>query len=224
MCGRFTLRSPASLVAEQFALAEMPRLEPRYNIAPTQPVAVLRVAPGAGAADRRLAMVRWGLIPEWAKDPSIGNRLINARAETVAEKPAFRSAFRHRRCLVVADGFYEWLKLGTRRQPYFFHLADDRPFGMAGLWESWRSPNGCPLETCTILTTEANECVRPVHERMPVILPPDAYADWLSPGATDARRLLALLTPDSAADLRARAVGAMVNDPRVDDPRCIEPA
>jgi len=245
MCGRFTLRAPASQIAEQFAVFDMPDLKPRFNIAPTQPVPVLRLRPsgdGGGSAakqpggrgghgqtsgeagpPRELVLLHWGLIPHWAKDPAIGNRMINARSETVAEKPAYKAALRRRRCLVLADGFYEWKKTSSGKQPYFFHLADDRPFAFAGLWESWEGPDHSYIESCTLLTGEPNEVVRPIHDRMPVILAPDEYPRWLDPTIADIDRLSPLLAPYPAAEMRARAVSRAVNSPRTDDPRCIEP-
>jgi len=172
MCGRFTLRSSPASIAQVFGLVDVPDLLPLFNIAPTQPVAVVRQR--ANDRVKELVFLRWGLIPAWADDPSIGNRLANARSETVATKPSFRSAFRSRRCLVVADGFYEWQKTNGHKQPYFVGLQSDRPFGLAGLWERWEKGDE-PVESCTILTTDANELMQPIHERMPVILPPDQY-------------------------------------------------
>jgi len=224
MCGRFTLRAPASLVAEQFALFDAPPFEPRYNIAPTQPVAVVRRAGVEASIPRELVWLRWGLVPSWAQDPAIGNRLINARAETAAEKPAFRAAMRRRRCLVVADGFYEWQRTGSRKQPYFIHKRDDRPFAFAGLWESWEGADHSALETCTILTTDANELMRPIHDRMPVIISPDDYGRWLDQAIERPEQLADLLRPYAAVDLTAYAVSPYVNSPARDDPRCVEPA
>jgi putative SOS response-associated peptidase YedK len=255
MCGRFTLRTPASVVAEQFALFAMPPFAARFNIAPTQNVPVVRLTPGAmgsllplsdsrsqhgadqnptpqGRASRpwhptlgrECVLLRWGLIPGWAKDPAIGARLINARAETVAEKPAFRAAFRRRRCLVLADGFYEWQKSAKRKQPFFFHLRDDRPFAFAGLWESWEGGDNSHLETCTILTTEPNDLVATVHDRMPVILAPDAHDAWLDPAVEQPDRLTPLLRPYPAEAMDAYPVGPLVNSPTHDGPGCIERA
>jgi putative SOS response-associated peptidase YedK len=224
MCGRFTLRAPAGVVAEQFALFEMPPFAPRFNIAPTQPVAVVRLAPGGPEPRRELVWLRWGLIPSWAKDPAIGNRMINARAETIADKPAYRAAFRRRRCLVVADGFYEWQKAGSKKQPCFIRLRDDGPLAFAGLWESWEGPDHAAIESCTILTTDPNELVAPIHNRMPVILPAADYPKWLDPGVSDAAELSPLLAPYPAGGMEAYPVGLYVNSPAHDDPRCIEPA
>ena len=221
MCGRFTLRTPVSRVAEEFALLDAPPpLEPRYNIAPTQPVAVVRHA----ASPRELVFLRWGLVPSWAQDPAIGNRLINARAETAAAKPAFRAAMRRRRCLVVADGFYEWQRDGRRKQPYFIHMRDDRPFGFAGLWESWEGADHSALETLPILTTEANDLMRPIHDRMPVIIAPADYARWLDPAVEQPEQLASLPGPYGGDRLEAYPVGTRVNSPTHEDPRCIEPA
>jgi putative SOS response-associated peptidase YedK len=220
MCGRFTLRTSGVVLAEFFGLAEVPPLQPRYNIAPTQPVPVVRMAPEQEG--RELVLLRWGLIPSWADDPSIGNRLINARADTVAAKPAFRSAFRRHRCLVVADGFYEWQKLDGKKQPYFIRLRDDRPFAFAGLWEHWDRGGG-PVESCTILTTEANERVGAIHDRMPVILDPRDHDLWLDPDMQDPKQLQPLLGPYPGEAMTAYPVGTLVNNPRNDDPKCVEP-
>ena len=219
MCGRFTLRSSGEAVAEAFGLAETPDLFPRFNIAPCQPVAVVRHEPRAEG--RELALLRWGLIPPWADDPSVGDRLANARSETAATKPSFRRAFRSRRCLVVADGFYEWRRTNGRKQPYFVGLRGDRPFGLAGLWERWEK-GGEPVESCTILTTDANELMQPIHERMPVIVPPDQYGLWLDPRCQDSEKLAKLLRPFPAEGMLAYRVSTLVNDPRNDVPQCVE--
>jgi len=221
MCGRYTLSSPDASIAELLDLSVAPSLAPRYNIAPSQLVAVLRTPPAREV--RELELLRWGLVPGWAKDAAIGNRLINARCETAAEKPSFRTALRRRRCLVVADGFYEWRKLDRRRQPCHIRMVDGRPFTFAGLWEHWQSPDGEPVESCTILTTAANELLAPIHERMPVILAPGDHALWLDPAVTDAARVQPLLRPYSPTELVAQPVSTHVNSPRNDDPRCIEP-
>ena len=218
MCGRFTLASPGEAVGELFGLTETPVLAPRYNIAPSQPVAAVRAA-GEG---RELVALRWGLIPSWAKDPAIGDRLINARSETAAEKPSFRTALRQRRCLLVADGFYEWRKDGPRKQPHLIRFRDRRPFAMAGLWERWEGPDG-PVESCTILTTAANEVVAPIHERMPVILVPETHAAWLAPATRDPVMLAPLLRPLAAEELEVFPVSLRVNSPANDDPQCIAP-
>ncbi|NJO07097.1 MAG: SOS response-associated peptidase [Chloroflexaceae bacterium] len=221
MCGRFTLRTPSEVLAAQFELPNIPALNPRYNVAPTQAVAVVRQQP----VGRHLDWLQWGLVPHWAKDPSIGSRMINARSETVAEKPAFRAAFKARRCLVLADGFYEWQAiLGTRtKQPFYFQMEAGKPFAFAGLWEQWNGPDGL-LETCTLLTTEANALVQPVHDRMPVILPPDVYSVWLAPDMHDRGALEALLVPYDPAAMQAYPVRRAVNNTRNDSPECIEPS
>ena len=217
MCGRFTLRTPAHRLAEAFGVRELPNLRPRYNIAPSQDVVAIRRA----ADGRELVSLRWGLIPFWAKEAAIGNRMINARAETAAGKPAFRAAFRRRRCLVAADGFYEWQKTdGGPKQPYFIRLADDAPFAIAGLWERWSAPDGEAVESCTLLTTGANDLLRPIHDRMPVILAPAAYDAWLDAEAPSAE---ALLRPYPAGEMTAYAIGRLVNDPRTDAAACIAP-
>lgn len=218
MCGRYTLASPGHVVAELFGLGEVPELRPRYNIAPTQPVAVVRAT-----GDRpRLDMLQWGLVPSWAKDLTIGSKLINARAETVAEKPSFRAALRARRCLVVADGFYEWQPTSGRKQPWFFQIGGGRAFAFAGLWERWAPPGIDPIESCTIVTTEANEVVAPVHGRMPVILTPEGCSRWLAGGPTE--ELQALLAPFPPDEMCAHPVSLRVNSPANDDPACIAAA
>ena len=224
MCGRFTLRAPASVLAEQFAIFEIPDLKPRFNIAPTQPVTVARLSGDEQAPTRQVATLRWGLVPSWAKDPAIGNRMINARSETVAEKPAYRAAFRRRRCLVLADGFYEWQRAGRAKQPYFIRMRDDSPFALAGLWESWEGPDHSHVESCTLLTTEPNELVEPIHNRMPVILAPDDYDRWLDPSIQTPDPLRRLLAPYPSEPMEAYPVSTHVNSPAHDDPKCIESA
>lgn len=221
MCGRFTLRTSAKKVAKAFDVAEVPELFPRFNIAPTQPVAVVRrwaTRPG-----RELAPLRWGLIPSWAEDAKAGARMINARSETAATLPAFRNAFRQRRCLIVADGFYEWQKVSGKKQPYFIHLKNHEPFAFAGLWESWRRPDKQHIESCTILTTEANDLVRFLHDRMPVILRPQDYERWLDPEQEKVEELRPLLQPLPSEEMSAEAVSSLVNNARNEDPKCIEP-
>ena len=223
MCGRFTLRTPAAELAEIFEVAARPNLAARYNIAPGQDILVTRAAGGEGGG-REFAMLRWGLVPHWAKDPAIGNRMINARAETVAEKPSFRDPFHRRRCLVPADGFYEWRKTPDgAKQPYHIRLSDDAPFAIAGLWDSWCAPDGESLETCSLITTEANRTLAPIHHRMPVILPRDAYHSWLD-GQSTPDALGALLRPYPPDDLAACAVSRRVNTAGHDDAACLEPA
>jgi putative SOS response-associated peptidase YedK len=218
MCGRFTLKASPEALAERFGVAPPFPLFPRFNVAPTQGVPAL-LANGEG---REWAVLRWGLVPSWATDKSIGARLLNARAETAASLPSFRSAFKSRRCLVPADGFFEWAKVGGRKQPYYFTLQDGGPFAFAGLWEEWKG-EGEPLRSCAILTTEANDVVRPVHERMPVILAPDDYARWLGPAGRPQEELLPLLRPLPAEALVARPVSPFVNSARNEGPRCVEP-
>ncbi len=226
MCGRFTLRTPSKAVAELFDLSaedvERAAREPaRYNIAPSQTIAVVRH--GEGAGHQQLAFMRWGLVPRWADDASVGNRMINARSETASTRPAFREAFRRRRCLVPADGFFEWRRQDRPSQPFYIHLAGQRPFAMAGLWERWEG-RGEVLESCTILTTDANELVRPLHDRMPVILPPEAFDQWLDPTVQDLGRLTSLLRPLAAERMASYAVSRVVNSPKHDDPQCVAPA
>jgi putative SOS response-associated peptidase YedK len=198
VCGRFTLRTPLTVLSQQFLfeLGDLPlnNLAPRLNICPTQAVAVVRQA--ADSKNRELSLLHWGLIPSWAKDRKIAASLINARSETVAEKPAFRTALARRRCLVLADGFYEWKKDGKQKIPHCFELPERRPFAFAGLWERWRGcegDNSLPVESCTIITTAANDVCSPLHERMPVILDLADYNVWLDPAITEPKRLLPLL-------------------------------
>lgn len=218
MCGRFTLRTPARDVARAFGLDLLDDWPPRYNVAPTQSVAAVRQPAGE---QRQLVFLHWGLVPSWADDPTIGNRMINARAETLATKPAFRKAFRQRRCLIPSDGFYEWQQQGRQKQPYYFTLADGGLFALAGLWERWEK-NALVIESCTIITTAANSLVAPLHDRMPVILPPDDYGLWLDANVEDVERLQSLLRPLSAEAMRARPVSTLVNSPRNDSPACLE--
>lgn len=219
MCGRFTLTLDPVELRQAFNLGEMPEeWIPRYNIAPTQPVAVV-----TDAATRKVEFMRWGLVPSWAKDISIGSKLINARGETIAEKPSFRSAFAKRRCLVLADGFYEWQKTGAKSPsiPYYIHIEDNSPFAFAGLWEFWRSPEGDGLTTCTIITTEPNARIAPIHDRMPVILNPQTAWEWLGTGTPEA--LLKLIKPYPAEELVAYRVSRMVNDPSKDTAALVKP-
>ena len=217
MCGRFTLSQSAEAIASVFQLNQAPTLEPRYNIAPTQPVAtVLQTS----AHERQFQLLRWGLIPAWAKDATMGSRLINARAETVAEKPSFRSAFRHRRCLVIADGFYEWRRQDGKKQPFYFRMQNQQPFAFAGLWEHWQDPKGEAINSCTILTTEANELLQQIHERMPVILNPKDYDMWLDP-TMQIEQLQQLLQPYSSAVMTSYPVSTKVNKPTNDTPELI---
>ena len=220
MCGRYTLSTPVVALAEAFGFdGSGVELSPSYNVAPGGEIAT--VLPDGG--ERRLEMLRWGLVPPWADDPEIGSRMINARSETAPEKPSFRRAFRERRCLIPADGFYEWRREKDGKQPFFVRMKDGSPFAFAGLWESWEGDGMGPIRSCTILTTAPNRVVGEVHNRMPVIVPPDAYDAWLDPEA-ERQELVSLLAsyPDDA--MEAYPVSRAVNSPRNDGPGCIEPA
>ena len=219
MCGRYTNTGEIRDIRIQFNLDEIFSLFPRYNIAPGQNAPVIVNADGV----RRLAMMRWGLVPSWAKDPSIGNRMINARAETVAQKPAFKRLLGKRRCLVLADGFYEWRREGKRKFPMRIVLKDTRPFAFAGLWDAWKRAEGDELHSFTIITTEANELLRPIHDRMPVILDGESGAKWLDPELTEPRLLTVLLLPFASELMEAYEVSTMVNSPANDRPECISP-
>ena len=224
MCGRYSLKTPAETLAEHFQLKKALSLSPRFNIAPSQPIAIVRIL--ASQEDREWALARWGLIPSWAKDASIGNRMIVARAETVTEKPAFRGPLARSRCLVPADGYYEWQRqgrMGQRKQPFYIRLRDGRPFAFAGLWERWSGPDGKVVETCALLTTEPNEPLKEIHDRMPVILDPQDYDQWLDPAVRKAELLQPLLRPYPQKDMTAYAVTLRVNDPAHDDAGCIAP-
>ncbi|HZF09547.1 MAG TPA: SOS response-associated peptidase [Thermoanaerobaculia bacterium] len=230
MCGRYTLSSPVEVVADLFEITfpargteqlELPDLPPRYNLAPTQEALVALVRePGA---PRTLALLRWGLIPYWAKEASIGNRMINARSEGVAEKPAYRFSFKKKRCLIPADGFYEWKKEGKAKQPYLIRHKDHRPFAFAGLWSTWKNPEGGLVETFTILTTDANGTIKGLHDRMPVVLDRADFGLWLDPKVEDKEKLQALLKPAPDADFETLPVSKAVNSPAHDAPDCIEP-
>jgi putative SOS response-associated peptidase YedK len=207
MCGRFAFYSPTEAAAALFGAAGSLDLEPRYNIAPTQYVAAVR---SDSEGERELVKLRWGLVPFWAKDPSIGNRMINARAETVAEKPSYRNAYKHRRCLVLADGFYEWQRHGDSKVPYFISLASGQPFALAGLWENWTDKEtGESLQTTTLITTDANPFMAQLHHRMPVILEANTATDWLA-GSTELLDDVASITPP----LQAWPVDRRVNNAR----------
>ena len=221
MCGRFALRSSAPEVARILGLAdEALALEARYNIAPSQPVAVCRTD---SHGERRMTWMRWGLIPHWAKDERIGYRMINARAETVADKPAFAPYVRRRRCLIPADGYYEWRQLGPRKQPHFFHLHGHEPFCFAGLWARWYRSDSEPVESCTIITTAPNALCAEFHDRMPVILATSAYHRWLDPASQAAEQILDVLTAYPAERMSCFPVGTLVNSPRNDEARCVTP-
>ncbi len=223
MCGRFTLRTPASTVARLFADLELtsPEFKPRYNIAPTQNVAAVRQS---ASSEFQWCQLRWGLIPFWAKDRAIGSQMINARSETIATKPAFRAAFKSHRCLIPADGFYEWQKLSpTKKQPQYITLKDQGPFCFAGLWESWTDKETQEVvESCTIITTDANEFLLPLHDRMPVILNPHDFQPWLDRDFNDATWLQSKLRPWANDDMTFYPVDTVVNNPRNEKPECIQ--
>lgn len=219
MCGRFTLTANPTVVQDAFSLTTIPDgIEPRYNVAPTQPVAVITNEDASA-----LTFHRWGLVPSWAKDITIGNKLINARAETAHEKPSFRAAFKRRRCLIPTTGFYEWKKTGGAKAPHFIHLRDEPVFAFAGLWEVWYSPEGDQLRTCTILTTDANAMMTPLHDRMPVILNPSDYALWLSKDELEVEELLPLMRQYDPDRMTHYEVSPMVNRPTIDSPELVEP-
>lgn len=213
MCGRYALTSPPAVIAERFHLLWTPELAPHYNIAPGQAIPVVRET-GQG---RELAYLKWGLIPSWAKEASIGMKLINARGETLADKPAFRSAYRQRRCLVPANAFYEWKVVAGRKQPYCISLRDDGPFGMAGLWEHWQAPDGQVVESCTIVTVDANALIAALHDRMPLIVAPEDYDAWLAAESKELPHAVA------AGDMRYYPVSPLVSNARNDVPACLAP-
>jgi putative SOS response-associated peptidase YedK len=225
MCGRYELHSHPAAIALAFGLAHPPDVHARYNIAPMTEVPIVRVG---AEGQRELVRMRWGLVPRWAKDPSIGARLINARGETIAEKPSFRMPFRRHRCLLPANGFYEWMNVAggaeggepQRKQPQHVGMADGSLFGFAGLYERWRSEDGDVLDTCTIITTDANALLRPLHDRMPAIIPPEHYARWLDPANAD---VVGLLVPFPAERMTYYPVSTRVNNVRHDDASLIEP-
>ncbi|MEL6354387.1 MAG: SOS response-associated peptidase [Cyanobacteria bacterium J06627_28] len=249
MCGRYTQTHSGKAIASAFSLDSsqngVPSPPPRYNIAPTQPVSAIAQSSARPSAQssgqREYRIFQWGLIPAWAKDPSIGSRMINARAETVAEKPSFRTAFKRRRCLIVADGFYEWKKSDQKnpdqkradqrsaektklkKQPYYIQMADKALFGMAGIWESWESGDGSYVESCTILTTDPNALMQPIHNRMPVIIHPSDYDLWLDPTVQKAETVQHLLRSFEADAMQAYPVSRAVNSPRNESADCVEP-
>ncbi|MCY2966632.1 MAG: SOS response-associated peptidase [Planctomycetota bacterium] len=221
MCGRFTLRATATQLVEFFDLFQPVELPPRCNIAPTQQVAIVRQTPSG----RDLSLLRWGLIPSWAKDAKIGSSLINARSESAAEKPSFRSAFKKRRCLIPCDGFYEWEVISGQKvkQPWLIGVGDTPVFAFAGLWETWHDPAGVAVETCSILTTSSNELLRPFHDRMPVILDPADFALWLDPAVQTADPLLPLMAQFPADRMHRYRVSTVVNSSRNERPECAVP-
>ncbi|MCU0975017.1 MAG: SOS response-associated peptidase [Steroidobacteraceae bacterium] len=221
MCGRYAFFAPADAVQRWFGVPFAPGLAARYNIAPTQDVPVLRERE---AGHREVALLRWGLVPSWAGDPSIGQRMINARAETLAVKPSFRAAFRRRRCVVLASGWYEWQKTATGKQPFFLHRRDGEPLGFAGLWEQWVDRgSGEAIQSCAIVTTAAPPALADIHDRMPAVLAREALAEWLDPMVTDGARLSPLLGAGEAASIEARPVSRAVNDARNEGPQLVEP-
>jgi putative SOS response-associated peptidase YedK len=220
MCGRFALEVPVQLnLFEDLELSSIPPITPRYNIAPSQQILGVREIQGI----REAAEFRWGLIPSWAKDMSIGFKSINARSETIREKPSYRQAFQKRPCLILASGFYEWKKTPTGKQPMYFHLKDRLVFGFAGLWEKWRGPEGQSIESCTVITTSANEIVSDFHERMPVILEREDHALWLSSDERRQGERFALLRPYPADKMSGYRVSTLVNSPKNESPELIQP-
>jgi putative SOS response-associated peptidase YedK len=219
MCGRYTVTSTPEAIRALFGYSEQPNFPPRYNVAPTQPIAIVRLTDGK----RQFALVRWGLLPSWVKDPKNFTLLINARGESVIEKPAFRAAMKRRRCLIPADGFYEWKATGARKQPHYVRAKSHGPLAFAGLWESWTGPNGEELETAAIVTTRANETLKSLHERMPVIVPPDAFDLWLDCANVDPETASALIAPAPEGLLEAYEVSTAVNRTANDNPKLVEP-
>lgn len=221
MCGRFSLSAKPDDIADLLPDLELPgELAPRYNIAPSQPVPTV-----LNDGKNKLTFTHWGLIPSWAKDPAIGSRLINARSETAAEKNSFKNSLKRRRCLILADGFYEWQKVpgAKQKKPMFFQLKSGKPFAFAGLWDEWCDVEGGVLTTSTILTISPNELIAPIHNRMPVILPPTAFDAWMTRGETAPDQVLPLLKPYPADDMKAVAVSTRVNNVQNDDASCIKP-
>jgi putative SOS response-associated peptidase YedK len=221
MCGRTALTTSPEDLREAFGLDHTPELVPHYNVPPTQPLSVVRVLRSLGA--RKLEPMSWGLVPSWAQDTKIGHKLALARVETVATTAAFRQAIQRRRCLVAVDGFYEWRREGKASRPFFVRRADGKPFALAGLWERWVSRDGEVVQSCAIITQPSRPPVDAVHSRMPLVLEPQAWEPWLDPELTDTAALAPLLVPRSP-ELVAYEVSLRVNDPRHDDPACVEPA
>jgi putative SOS response-associated peptidase YedK len=222
MCGRYRLSRRKQIIEEHFdSVSDAEDWSPRYNIAPTQPIPVIRQKPKGPT--RELSLMRWGLIPSWAKDASVAAKMINTRAETAATKPAFRDALKYRRCLIPADGFYEWLRTGKVKQPYCFEINEGQLFAFAGLWDRWKDPSGNWMKTCSILTTTPNAVTAPVHDRMPVILDPDAYDLWLDPGMTDVATESEVLKPCDARLMRCYPLSTRINHVANDDEECSAP-
>jgi putative SOS response-associated peptidase YedK len=218
MCGRYTLTSAPEALRALFRYQEQPNFPPRYNIAPTQPIPIVRLVDGK----RQFALVRWGLLPSWVKDAKAFTLLINARGESAAEKPAFRAAMKRRRCLIPADGFFEWQRTGERKRPFFVHGRTGAPLAFAGLWETWVGPNGEELETAAIVTTQANRTLGPIHDRMPVIVPPEGFDLWLDTANVDAKTASALIAPAPDDLLEAYEISTAVNRTANDNPRLLD--
>ena len=218
MCGRYAVTSAPEAIRALFGYPEQPNFPPRYNVAPTQPIAIVRLFEGK----RQFALVRWGLLPSWVKDPKNFTLLFNARGESLTDKPAFSAAMKYRRCLVPADGFYEWKATGTGKQPYFVCAASRRPLAFAGLWETWLGPNGEELETATIVTTRANRMLADIHERMPVIVPPEAFDLWLDCKNVDAKTATAVVAPAAEDLLETYEVSTAVNRAANEGPHLVE--
>jgi putative SOS response-associated peptidase YedK len=221
MCGRFTLQIPPELLAEIFGLIDIPVYPARFNIAPTQKILAVRSV--ADNEHRELVPLKWGLIPSWANDPSVGSRMINARAETVHEKPTFRNAIRHHRCIIPASGFFEWLHEDKTRRPLYVRLKDGSPMCFAGIWERWKSPEGEIIESCCVLTTKSNKLIEPLHERMPVLLYPQEFSLWIDTEITDPEKLNHLYQPYPVDLMEMYPVSPLVNSPRNDSPELILP-
>jgi putative SOS response-associated peptidase YedK len=219
MCGRYAITSAPEAIRRLFGYEEHPNFPPRYNVAPTQPVPIVRVVEGK----RQFALVRWGFIPSWVKDPRGFSLLINARGESLNDKPAFRAALRRRRCLFPADGFYDWRREGERTTPYYVRLRAGGPMAFAGLWENWMGPHGEEMETAAIVTTRANRMLAPIHPRMPVIVPPQAFDLWLDSANVDAETAAALIAPAPEGVLDVHEVSPAVNRTANDAPDLIEP-
>jgi putative SOS response-associated peptidase YedK len=218
MCGRFDLHAEPVRIQKDFCINNFSvPYEPSYNIAPARQIIIVK-----DDGKRYLSRCRWGFIPSWADDPDIGYKMINARAETVAEKPAFREAFSRHRCLVIANGFFEWLREGKTRTPYYVRLKSEALIGFAGLYGLWKSPEGEEILSCAIITTESNDLIRPIHDRMPVIIPKDKEDIWLSPDITDKKRLMPLLTPYQSEEMEMFKVSSSMNSPEKDNPEIIE--
>ena len=219
MCGRFVRKTDIREIGKVFKAAEIDSdLGPSFNIAPRQPIAVIMEK-----GKRKLVTMQWGLIPHWAKDEAIANKLINARAETIAEKPSFRNAFKKQRCLIIADGFYEWQGMGIQKKPFYIFMKDEKPFAMAGLYENWTNPEGKAVTSCTIVTTEANEFMKPMHHRMPVIIRPSDYDLWLNPMEIDIPKLQKVLVPFDSETMKAYEVSVLANSVANNSEDCIKP-